>query len=80
MLRKPFVVTSLVTICLVVFHICITTGNYRNLAALIFLLSPFLIAWLAYTIMKYGKYSGPELRDDEEWGYQDKDKSSLGTF
>jgi hypothetical protein len=36
-----------------------------------FAASPFLVIWMAYTIMKYGKYSGPDL-DDKEWGYQDE--------
>ncbi|WP_207492286.1 hypothetical protein [Aridibaculum aurantiacum] len=39
---------------------------------IMFLLSPFLVIWMAYTILKHGKYEGRELAENEEWGYQDK--------
>ena len=80
MFRKPWFVTLLVSACLVFFHALINTGTLLWLAGTIFLLSPLLIAWLAYTILKHGKYHGSELGQHEEWGYQDRDRNSLDTF
>jgi len=37
-----------------------------------FSISPFLVVWMAYTIIRYGPYNGRELKEDEEYGYQDK--------
>lgn len=38
----------------------------------IFFISPFAIIWMAYSIIRYGKYKGRELEEGEEWGYADK--------
>ena len=43
-----------------------------------FMLSPLLILWMAYTIIRYGKYTGRELVEGEEWAYEDKEKDKLG--
>jgi hypothetical protein len=37
-----------------------------------FSLSPFLVIWMAYTILKYAPFNGRELKENEEYGYQDK--------
>jgi hypothetical protein len=34
---------------------------------------------MVYTVLKHGKYDGPELGDDE-FGYCDKNKDELGVF
>jgi hypothetical protein len=44
-----------------------------------FLLSPFLVAWMVYTVLKKGVYTGRELAENEEWGYSDKDSKDLST-
>lgn len=35
---------------------------------------------MVYSVLKYGKYSGKELAEDEEWGYEDTNKEELDTF
>lgn len=32
--------------------------------------SPFLVVWMVYTVLKHGKYNGPEL-NSKEFGYLD---------
>jgi hypothetical protein len=44
-----------------------------------FLVSPFLLIWMVVTVLKSGKYEGPELGENE-FGYQDKNKDDLGIF
>ena len=58
----------------------ILSGNRSGLTSSLFFLSPFLLIWIAYSILKYGKFEGKELKDNEEWGYADKDKNELGVF
>jgi len=33
---------------------------------------------MAYVIIRYGRYTGRELKDNEEWGYEDRKKEDLG--
>lgn len=41
------------------------------IAALIMVIaSPFLVVWMVYTVLKHGKYNGPEL-NSKEFGYLD---------
>ncbi len=72
MLRNPAFVTTFVTVYLVVYTNLLYTGASENITTLMFALSPFFVIWMAITIMKYGKYTGAELKEDEEWGYQDR--------
>lgn len=48
--------------------------------SLMFLLSPLPVLYMAYQILTNAVYDGPELKDDEAFGYQDVDKDRLGTF
>lgn len=68
-----------VTLCLLAFVIAILTESLRT-AQYIFTLSPFLICWMVYSVIRFGKYKGRELIKDEEWGYADKSKDELKTF
>lgn len=74
MLRSPAFVTTFVTVYLVIYTDLLHTGAPAGINTLLFALSPFFVVWMAITIMKYGKYTGPELKEDEEWGYQDVNK------
>lgn len=42
--------------------------------------APFLVTWMVIVILKYGAYKGKELKADEEWGYEDQPKESLGVL
>jgi hypothetical protein len=80
MFRKPAVVTGIVTAYLVLYYILFQAAVADDIIIGMFIASPFLVIWMAITILKYGKYNGPELKENENWGYQDRDKDSLGTF
>lgn len=69
--------TIFVTAYLVVYTILFQLNASFDVLAVMFLLSPFLVIWMAYTILKYGKYEGRELEENEEWGYQDKKREQL---
>ncbi len=52
----------------------ILSGSLPWLVNIIFLALPFLMIWLLYSVIRYGKYQGRELAEEEEWGYADKEK------
>ena len=49
------------------------------LLSFLFLLSPIPVIIMVYHILKKALYNGPELGNDE-FGYQDADKTRLGMF
>jgi hypothetical protein len=84
-MQNPFwqnhrVATLLVTLYLVVYTFLHQSGASLRILGAMFLLSPFLVGWMAYTILKHAPYKGRELAADEEWGYGDRTKDQLGKF
>lgn len=77
MLRSPVFATTFVTLYLVIYTVLFRTGASAAVLTIMFAASPFLVIWMATTIMKFGKYSGRELDDNEEWGYQDMNRDEL---
>lgn len=70
-MKNPKTAIILTTLYLVVYTL---SGQlYPNLSLMLFMfsLSPVLLIWMVYTVLKYGVYSGKELKDNEEWGYED---------
>lgn len=74
MLRNPAFATTFATVYMVLYTNFLLTGASELLVNILFALSPFVVVWMAITIMKFGKYNGPELGENEEWGYQDVNK------
>ena len=76
MLRNPAFATSIVTAYLALYYILFYAGASENIITTMFACSPFLVIWMVITILKYGKYTGKELGEQEEWGYEDRKKIS----
>jgi hypothetical protein len=72
MLKHPSIVTLLATIYLLVYVVLLQFNLASDLTWTLFLLSPILLVSLAYSIIRYGSYSGKELNENQEWGYQDR--------
>jgi hypothetical protein len=80
MLKNPFISTSLVTAYLLIYNALFFTGASFNILAAMFILSPFLVIWMAMTILMDKKYEVKELEEDEEWGYADKPRSEFAGY
>jgi hypothetical protein len=80
MLKNPIISTSLVTVYLLIYNALFFTGASFNLLAAMFILSPFLVLWMAMTILMDKKYEVKELEDEEEWGYADKPRSEFNGY
>ena len=70
---------TFVTILLIVYTVLLVTGWSMVLTGILFFLSPFLVIWMVYRVIRYDSYHGKEL-NDEEWGYADKKKEELNVF
>ena len=79
MFRNATFAAVFTTIYLVVYIVMINMPTLLPYGELMLLLSPAIILWMVYTILKYGRQNNTTL-DGEEFGYQDKDKSELGVF
>lgn len=64
---------------LLLFLVALQLG-YDRLTWILFLFSPLNIIYLAYSVIRYGKYSGKELTENEEWGYEDVNKDEVKTL
>jgi hypothetical protein len=79
-MRNHRFATAFVTLYLIVYTIMHQAGADIRILAWMFVFSPALVIWMVYTILKYGVYAGPELAENEEYGYQDKKREDLGRF
>lgn len=79
MLKNPVFATVMVTLYLVCYTLLFQLGASFNVLGIMFILSPFLVLWMVYTVLRFGKFEGKEL-DDQEWGYCDRSRESLGIF
>ncbi|HKL02612.1 MAG TPA: hypothetical protein VJ911_03015 [Cryomorphaceae bacterium] len=43
-----------------------------SLVFLIFSLSPLLVIWMVYVVLRHGEYNREELKEGQEFGYLDK--------
>ena len=78
-MRKPSIAVIVASLYLAIYLVFFYRSDY-NVVMGMFLAAPAILIWLAYTIVRYGKFDGKPLQDDEEWGYSDRDKDSLGMF
>ena len=80
MLRNPVFSVTTVTAYLVLYYVLFYSGANEDIITAMFLAAPIPALWMIITILKYGQFKGRELKEDEEWGYGDKDKDSLDIF
>lgn len=79
MKRYEFAI-AVASIYLLVYVLMIDNQYPFRIIYMAFALSPIPVLWMVYEILKNAVYTGPELKPDEEYGYQDVDKNRLGPF
>jgi hypothetical protein len=73
MLRNDIFAVGFVTTHFFISVVLLQFENSRALGLVMSLFSPFFLCWMVYTILRFGKYAGPDLGKDE-YGYQDRPK------
>ncbi len=79
MLKNPGVAVISGSVYLFLYCTALQFESLLGLAWLLFAGLPLMLVWVVYAILKHGQYKGPAL-DQEEFGYQDRDKDTLGIF
>ncbi|MFA6083223.1 hypothetical protein [Mucilaginibacter sp.] len=69
---KSMVAVIGVTLYLMVFSLICAAGVAIKMIPYLFIISPFLMIAMVWTILKDDTKSYPELGTDKEWGYLDK--------
>ena len=69
-MKKPAVIIALATLYLIIFQLSPYIGASEEAIIAMFILSPFIVIYMAYVILKYGKPSGHTF---EERFYDDYD-------
>ena len=72
-IRAVLIVTAYLIIYVVLLELM---GPFR-IGFILFGLSPILLIWMVYAILKEKDFEYPELGEDEEWGYLDRPKEDL---
>jgi len=74
MTRNATFAAWFVSLYLLTYIILLYQDNHtlRQIAIIMLFLSPMLLAWLAYTVIRFGKFTGRELQEGEEFGYGDR--------
>jgi hypothetical protein len=68
--RFPVILVSLL---LFIYCICVLTGWGLPFAELFFIFSPLLVIWMVLSVIRSKGAIVPELKEDQEWGYADKE-------
>lgn len=72
MKRSEAIPVLIVSSLLIIYIVLCFWDKAFFFTALIFTISPLLMMWLVYSVIRYGEYKGRELKPDEEFGYTDK--------
>lgn len=72
MFKSPAYMTIFASLYLLVFVVFIQLNIFIDLIHVLFFCSPAVVVSLLWSILRYGKYNGKALAEDEHWGYQDK--------
>lgn len=77
MWKKPAFSVTVVTLYWLLYYFLYYQGIPDWLVTVMFLVAPFLMIWMGYTILRYGRFTDVELKDGEEWGYSDRNRDSF---
>jgi hypothetical protein len=69
--KNELIPVGVVSITLLFYATLILMQAWFPVAYIIFTLSPVLVVWMVYRVVRYGEYKGRELDENEEWGYGD---------
>ena len=71
-MKKSDLAASLASMYLLAYVLAFNFNAPADVIFFMFILSPFVVIWMAVTILKDRSVSVPEFKNGEEWGYQDK--------
>jgi hypothetical protein len=79
-MKKYQIAILLATVYLLVYVLLFDAGATERVIGALFSLSPLVVIWMVVQVLKHGHYTGKELEDGEEFGYEDRAKETLQFF
>jgi hypothetical protein len=73
-MKKSVFATIIVSLYLLIYHLAFNFAAPADIIISMFLLAPFLMIWMSVSIMKDKSTEVAELKEGEEWGYQDRSR------
>jgi len=61
-----------VSLLLLIYTMFASLELFLSFVYLIFAVSPVLIIWMVWVVLKFGEYEGNELANKQEFGYEDR--------
>lgn len=77
MWKRPSFSVTVVTVYWLLYYFLYYQGIPDWLVTVLFLIAPFLMIWMGYTILRFGRFADAELKEGEEWGYSDRSRDSF---
>ncbi len=71
-MKHDYIAVLTVSVLLLLYTIFAALDVLLGFVVLIFGISPVLIIWMVWTVIKHGEYNGPELHSEQEYGYLDR--------
>ena len=66
----PVIAVSVLSLLYCIF---ILSETLISVVEIIFVISPFAVVWVVYRVIVLGRTDYPELKENQEWGYSDKE-------
>lgn len=79
-MKNYILATFITTLFVIVYATLPGFGADIGIMYLLFMLGMVLMGWMIYTTLCFAEYTGTELKEGEEFGYEDVDKNSLWIF
>lgn len=71
-MKPETIAIGAVTLLLVAYTTFASLGIFLGFVFLTVSLSPLFIIWMVWVVIRHGEYNGPELRENQEFGYVDR--------
>ena len=76
-MKRSILATTVVTIYLLIYHAAFSFNVPADVIISMFILAPFMMIWMVVNILKDNSTEVIELKEGEEWGYQDRNRQSF---
>lgn len=78
-MKRVTLITTIVTLYAVFYQLTPVLGFSEKVIYSMFMISPFLVGWMAYNIIRYGKPSERSFNDYfyDDWDYKRNGKEEL---
>ena len=76
-MKRSILATAAVTLYLLIYHVAFHFNAPADIIISMFFLAPFMMIWMVVNILKDNSTEVIELKEGEEWGYQDRNRQSF---